>query len=133
MQKIEWNDSLSIGVDVIDEQHKMLIQHLTDIGAAIEMHQGEARISETLSFMVDYTDFHFAAEEQQMAEKDYAGLADQQAQHAEFKRMLRQLVEDFEEEGATKALATSINVFLGNWLVKHIQGIDMQFGRFLAE
>jgi hemerythrin len=28
MKEVEWADDLSIGVEVIDEQHKMLIQYL---------------------------------------------------------------------------------------------------------
>ncbi len=34
MSKIEWDDSLSVGVDLIDKQHKMLIQKLKDLSEA---------------------------------------------------------------------------------------------------
>ena len=125
MAKIEWDNSLSIGIKLIDEQHKMLIQRLSDLSGAIEMSRGEVETAKTLDFMVDYTDFHFSAEEKHMTE--------QKQQHAEFKGHLKQLVEDFEEEGPTKALGTSINVFLLNWLIKHIKGVDLKFGEFLNE
>ena len=133
MKKIEWDDSLSVGVDLIDEQHKMLIQRLSDLSGAIEMSQGEVETAKTLDFLVDYTDFHFSTEEKRMMEQNYPGLEEQKQQHAEFKGHLKQLVEDFEEEGPTKALGTSINVFLLNWLVKHIKGVDLKFGEFLNE
>jgi len=133
MAEIEWDNSLSIGVKLIDEQHKMLIQRLSDLSRAIEMSQGEVRTVTTLDFMVDYTDFHFTAEEKLMMEQNYPGLEHQKQQHAEFKGHLKQLVEDFEEEGSTKALSTSINVFLLNWLTKHIKGVDFKFGEFLNE
>jgi hemerythrin len=133
MAKIEWDNSLSIGVKLIDEQHKMLIQRLSDLSRAIEMTQGEVKIATTLDFMVDYTDFHFTAEEKHMAEQNYQGLEYQKQQHAEFKSLLKQLVDDFEEEGPTKALSTSINIFLLNWLTKHIKGVDHKFGEFLNE
>ena len=133
MGKIEWDNSLSIGIDLIDEQHKMLIQRLNDISVAIEMSHGVEKIVQTLEFMVDYTDFHFSAEEEHMAKHDYPGLDNQKQQHEEFKGSLKQIVEDFEEEGATQALATSINVFLFNWLINHIKGVDHKFGEFLNE
>ncbi len=133
MQPIQWDPSLSIGVTLIDEQHQMLVQRLGDLGRAIDSSQGEARISEMLNFMIEYTDFHFSAEEAHMAAHAYPGLAAQQKQHKAFKGMLRQLVDDFREEGATKALATSINVFLTNWLIQHIQGVDAELGTFLNE
>ncbi len=133
MAEIEWDNSLSIGVKLIDEQHKMLIQRLSDLSGAIEMSQGEVETAKTLDFLVDYTDFHFSTEEKRMMEQNYPGLEEQKQQHAEFKGHLKQLVEDFEEEGPTKALGTSINVFLLNWLVKHIKGVDLKFGEFLNE
>jgi hemerythrin len=131
--KIEWDNSLSVGIDLIDEQHKMLIQRLDDLSRAIEMTQGPVEIAKTLDFMIDYTDFHFSTEEKHMAEHNYPGLDEQKAQHDQFKGLLKHLVEDFEEEGATRALATSINIFLANWLVNHIKGTDVRFGKFLSE
>ena len=74
MAKIEWDDSLSVGVDLIDEQHKMLIQKLRDLSDAFEIGREMNRIMQTLEFMVDYTDFHFSAEEETMTKYDYPGL-----------------------------------------------------------
>ena len=133
MAEIEWDNSLSIGVKLIDERHKMLIQRLSDLSRAIEMSQGEVRTVATLDFTVDYTDFHFSTEEKHIMEQNYPGLEYQKQLHAEFKSHLKRLVEDFEEEGPTKALGTSINVFLHNWLIKHIKGVDHKFGEFLNE
>ena len=133
MAKIEWNDSLSIGIDLIDEQHKMLIQRLNDLSKAVEMKQGETEIMKTLEFMIDYTDFHFSSEEKHMTEQMYPGLDYQLKQHKEFKDTLAHIVEDFEEEGPTRALVTSINTFLVNWLINHIKDVDLKFGEFLKE
>ena len=133
MARIELKDSLSVGVKLIDEQHKMLIQRLSDLSEAIEMSRGEVEIVKTLGFMVDYTDLHFSAEEDIMAEQNYPGLEHQKKQHAEFKSNLKQLVEDFEEEGATKVLAISLDAYLINWLIKHIEGVDLELGVFLNE
>ena len=133
MTKIEWDDSLSIGVDLIDEQHKMLIQKLSDLSEAFEMGREMNKIMQTLEFMVDYTDFHFSAEEENMAKFDYPGLEEQKEKHREFVVTLNNIVEDFKEEGPTSSLATSINVFLHNWLVNHIEGVDLKLGQFLTK
>lgn len=133
MAKIEWDDSLSVGVDLIDEQHKMLIQKLRDLSDAFESGREMNRIMQTLEFMVDYTDFHFTAEEKTMVKYDYPGLEEQKSQHKQFVVTLNNIVEDFKEEGPTSSLATSINVFLHNWLIKHIKGVDIKLGQFLTE
>ncbi len=58
MTQIEWNNDLSIGIKLVDEHHKMLIQRLNDLSKAVEMHHGEAEIMKTLQFLIDYTTFH---------------------------------------------------------------------------
>ena len=133
MAKIEWDDSLSIGVDLIDEQHKMLIQKLRDLSDAFEMGREMNKIMQTREFLIDYTDFHFSAEAETIVKYDYPGLELQQDQHKQFVVTLNHIVEDFKEEGPTKALATSINVFLHNWLINHIKGVDIKLGQFLTE
>lgn len=133
MSDFKWDDSLSVGVDLIDEQHKMLIEKLGDLSEALKKSVEHNEILKTLEFMIDYTDFHFTAEEKAMAEHDYPGLGFQQRQHAEFTDTLNNILEDFKEEGPTKSIATSVNVFLLNWLINHIKGVDLQLGKFLTE
>ena len=133
MSEFEWDDSLSVGVDLIDEQHKMLIEKLGDLSDALKKSVEHNEILKTLEFVIDYTDFHFTAEEKTMAENDYPGLEFQQQQHAEFKVTLNNILEDFKEEGPTTAVANSVNVFLLNWLINHIKGVDLQLGKFLTE
>lgn len=133
MTKIEWDDSLSVGVDLIDEQHKMLIQRIYDLSEAVKSTRGLEKILQTLGFMIDYTEFHFSTEEKHMTELGYPEYDAHKQQHEEFKSTLNHMVEDFEEDGATEALSTSINTFLINWLIKHIKSIDCKFGEFLQE
>jgi hemerythrin len=133
MAKVEWNDRLSVGVDLIDEQHKMLLKRLNDFSEAVDSRQGSGEIVRTLEFLVDYTDFHFGTEERHMGAIQYPGLDHHVVKHNEFKATLKNLGEDFEEEGATTALADSINTLLINWLIKHIEAVDQEFGTFLKE
>ncbi|NOY80265.1 MAG: hemerythrin family protein [Kiritimatiellaeota bacterium] len=133
MDEILWDESLSVGVRRIDEQHKALIRRLNAMARAVAQHEGEREILRTLGFLLDYTNFHFTDEEDLMASVQYPGLADQKAAHEDFKHMLRRMEEDLQEEGATKALADSINNFLLLWLTRHIRKLDAPLGDFLAE
>ncbi len=133
MSAIEWDDSLSVGVDLIDEQHKMLIEKLKDLSDDFKKGHEQDRILKTLGFMIDYTDFHFTAEEKVMADHEYPGLDIQKQQHAEFKTTLDNILLDLREDGPTNALAESINVFLLNWLIDHIKGMDLKLGKFLSK
>jgi hemerythrin len=133
MSEIAWDDSLSVGVGLIDDQHKMLIEKLKDLSDDFKQGHEQNKIMKTLGFMIDYTDFHFTAEEKVMAENDYPELEDQQQQHAEFKTTLENILLDLREDGPSDELAKSINVFLLNWLVNHIKGSDQRLGAYLNE
>jgi hemerythrin len=131
MSKIEWTPSLAVGIAVIDDQHKEWIKRMADLSAAVAENRGVEHISKTLSFLVDYTGFHFSAEENLMREKAYPGLAVHREQHEELRKTLADLVRDFEEEGATHELARFTDTFLMNWLTEHIRTMDVKVGVFL--
>jgi hemerythrin len=133
MAKSLWNDSLSVGVDTIDDQHKMLLKNLAELSEAVEGHSGPSEIAGTLDFLVDYTDFHFGTEEKHMEENDYPEYEQHLALHNQFKTTLANLGEDFQEEGATPALAEAINTLLINWFLKHIEVVDQKLGAFFTE
>jgi len=133
MGKIEWDDSLLIGVELIDEQHKKWIEHIRNVQAAIEARRGMPQIASTLDFLINYTQFHFSTEEKSMSETGYSGLKDHRAMHEELKGTLDNLIEDFTEEGVTEKLSEAIGTFLVNWLRNHIRVVDQAFAAFLKE
>ena len=133
MTKVAWDKRLSIGITLIDEQHKSLIKKLNDVSSAIDNGLGQREVSKTLEFLTEYADFHFSAEEKAMKDNDYPGIERQKIMHQEFMDTLSNLEQVFEEEGSTSALSDAINNFLFNWLTSHIQGLDKEFGDFLAK
>jgi hemerythrin len=133
MKTLEWTDRLSVGVALIDEQHKTWIGHYNSLAEALATQQGPSHIAETLGFLVDYTGMHFSTEKKHMSESGYPGMDAHLARHSELNKTLANLVEDFEEEGATQVLAEYMDTFLGNWLITHIQEVDMKLGAFFKE
>ena len=133
MSKIDWSDDLSVGVELIDEQHKQLIEHLNNLSNAVKNYQGPTEIPDTLSFLIDYTDFHFSEEEQSMKAHNYPAYDTHKAKHEEFKTILAYMESEFRDDGPTAQLAESIDTLLVNWLLKHIKSVDVAFGAFLKE
>ncbi len=131
MKEVQWTDNMSVGIELIDKQHKMLIQHLNNLIKSLEPNQGLTEVANTLSFLIDYTQFHFSEEEKHMVANKYPGLDQHKMKHEEFKTTLANLEEEFTEDGATHVLADSINTLLVNWLIKHICNVDVEFGAFL--
>ena len=133
MEKLVWNETLSVGIALIDEQHKTWIDRFNALAEAIAEHGAQRQIAMTLGFLIDYTHFHFATEEKQMTAHSYPGFAEHLQKHEELRVTLADLVRDFEEDGPTQILADAVNTFLGNWLIKHIQQIYQKFGAFVKE
>ncbi|MCD4690971.1 bacteriohemerythrin [bacterium] len=133
MSSIVWNDNLSVGIDLIDEQHKSLISKIAELDEALRTGQGPAEIVRILGFLMDYTVFHFGTEERNMKAHSYPAIDGHLVKHEEFKATLANLSDDFREEGATQALADAIDTLLMNWFVKHIKDVDHKFGEFLRE
>ncbi|MGA1865966.1 MAG: bacteriohemerythrin [Thermoplasmatota archaeon] len=131
MDRIEWDQSLSVGVEIIDAQHRMLIARLDDLSKALEQHREGALILKTLDFLSKYTHFHFDEEEKKMKESAYPHYEEHHRLHLEFIEKLMEMEQDFEEDGVTRALGESVNTFLWNWLVDHIREVDTRFGKFL--
>ena len=131
MKEIVWTEDLSVGIELIDAQHKMLIQRLNDLKQSLELQQGPEKIAATLGFLIDYTEFHFSAEEKHMEANGFKEVEDHKKIHETFKATLRNLEDEFNEEGATHLLADSMDSLLVNWLFKHIKGTDVAFGSFL--
>lgn len=133
MNKLQWTDALSVGVEQIDNQHKQWIAHFNAAVDAIAAQLGTDHIIKDLGFLVDYTSTHFAAEEGYMAAAKYPALPAHQAKHQELRDTLADLVRDFEEEGATEPLSAAVGTFLGNWLTTHILEVDAKFGAYAKE
>jgi hemerythrin len=131
MAGLTWNDDLSVGIDLIDSQHKMMISRLNEVYAAVEEKKGVGLIVKTFDFLTDYTNFHFSTEEKHMKEQEYPEMEYHVGQHNEFKKTLNNLFQDFKEEGATVDLSESLSKFLIMWFVTHIRNTDLKFGRFL--
>ncbi|VGO21009.1 bacteriohemerythrin [Pontiella sulfatireligans] len=133
MNEVKWTDDLSVGVELIDDQHKELIQRLNNLTKAVEQQHGPNEIPDTLSFLIDYTDFHFSMEERNMKAHGYPAFEAHKAKHEEFKTILAYMESEFRDDGPTAVLAESIETLLVNWLLKHIRGVDVKFGAFLKE
>lgn len=133
MSRMTWDDSLSIGVELIDEQHKKWIERLSDVQAAIEDLRGMPQIANTLDFLVDYTEFHFSTEEKSMSDTGYPELENHRAKHQELKGTLDDLIADFRDYGVTEKLSQAVGTLLGNWLRDHIRVVDQAFAVFLKE
>jgi hemerythrin len=131
MKNIQWQNSLSVGIEPIDTQHKQWIEYFNDTAEAFASQSNRTQTSKTLGFLIDYTETHFSTEEKYMSTNNYPAFREHKAKHDELRSTLANLVRDYEDEGITSKLTEAMDTFLGNWLVQHIREVDMKFGAFI--
>lgn len=132
MRKIAWNDSFALGIRLVDEQHKQWIEKLNNLASAIESNQEAQHISETLNYLVSYSEFHFAAEEELMAAHNYPELEQHKLAHKKFRDTLTDLLLlQVGKADALRNVSDSVNNFQISWLTNHITKVDRKFADFL--
>ena len=133
MAIFEWDDSLSVGIEEVDNRHKELITKLDDLAECILKKKGKDKIGTILRFMDDYAKIHFSTEEDYMVKHDYPGLDLHIKQHEKFRDTTKRLIKELESEKDMESFASSVQRFLIDWLILHIKTTDQKFGGFLKE
>ena len=129
MPFFSWNPTYSVGVAELDKQHKVLFDLINKLYDAMQVGQGSKEVGNVITEMINYTQFHFTAEEKYLTTYKYIELGKQKASHEGFVKK----VKDFQSQYQQGKLAISIEVmnFLRDWLVTHIQVEDKKYSAFL--
>ncbi len=128
---IEWTDELSVGIQEIDEQHKILVGLLNRLYEAIIKKTDDLEIERVLNELAQYTVIHFAVEESLMRIFNYPDYEEHKRHHEE----LTQQVVDLQRKLNQGEVSISMEVlhFLRHWLTEHIMGEDKRYGPYMLE
>lgn len=130
MPPIQWTDALTMGIQTLDQQHKGLFELYEGLCAAQSEAGPTCTSQELLEALRAYAEDHFHIEEGYMQAFGYPDFDAHTAEHEAF------LLDMGRFEAACDSGDASVQDmldYLGNWLVEHIQGVDMKMGRFLEE
>jgi len=126
---IRWSQNLSVGIDSIDEQHKVLVGLINELYKQMHSGLGKDAVGSTLGRLVDYTANHFKYEEKLFKEHNYS----EQSGHKELHSTLVGQVVQFQQEytRGEKDVSLELMEFLKEWLLTHIKKTDMAYSSFL--
>ncbi|PKO48613.1 MAG: hypothetical protein CVU31_05165 [Betaproteobacteria bacterium HGW-Betaproteobacteria-4] len=127
---VHWDDSLRVGIDVIDEHHRYLFDLTNDLFEVVSTKQSSREVARVLKALDQYVEIHFRAEERMMEHYGYGGLQQQQTQHGEFEERLGEFYEELHNNPLTAPF--DILVYLRSWLVGHILNEDAQLRELLV-
>ena len=121
---IAWSRELETGYEKIDTQHKQLFKMVSDLIESCQRKDSRITIEETLLFLVEYTAKHFADEEKIALLYKYPQFAEHRRMHVKFTELVGNFVKQYEEDGDSESLSTTVHKVIVSWLIQHIQGED---------
>lgn len=131
MALINWNDSFSVNVAVIDKQHKELIAMINELNDAMKEGKGRDVAGKIVNNLAIYTATHFRTEEDLFAKFGYPGSDSHKKEHAAFVKKVAEFKEGYEK--GRLSLTTEVMNFLSDWLKHHIMGTDKKYSQFFSD
>lgn len=128
---IPWNDNLSIGIALIDEQHQEIFARVNALLAASTGQAAQGKIGELFDFLDVYTRDHFTFEEEIQQRAGYPRHAEHKKMHDGFRNTLDVLKLRHAENPDPNSLRAEVNQFVVDWLIKHISGEDQELAAYI--
>lgn len=128
---VEWTDELSVQIEEIDEQHKILVGLINQLYESIIVQNSTIEVDRVLDELVQYTIIHFAVEESLMRIFHYPN----HDEHKHHHEALTKQVIDIQNKVKNKEAEVSMELlnFLRSWLTNHIMIEDKQYIPFFLE
>jgi hemerythrin len=131
---VEWDKKYSVGIPLIDDQHKELIENTNRLYQGCLAKTETERMTffmEAVKSVVDYVKYHFSAEEKMLENVKSPELQTQKKQHEMFVKRLLDDVREF-QEGQKFALNNFVR-FLRDWILSHIAMEDTKYARYIFD
>jgi hemerythrin len=128
MSLLEWDETFSLGINEFDEHHKHLITLLNITYDCLVNKESDEKLATVLDGLLDYTGYHFAAEEHWMKEHQFEAMSKHIQEHEIFILRVMDFYRDF--NCGTAHLTHDVLQFLSSWLTTHILSSDAEYGSY---
>lgn len=122
----KWDESLSTGVSLLDEQHQALFDCLNDLEKATKQ-QAMLATFHAMEKLGRYVKDHFSAEERLMKQCGYPWLTEHLQEHRSFSDKLFELRKCYLDHD----ISADLIAFLREWLERHVARTDMDYVPYL--
>jgi hemerythrin len=131
MSFLSWKEELSVNIAAVDEEHRILIDHLNKLYDAMTARSRKEVVLSALGDLIESSRRHFTHEEKIMSETGYPGYLAHIIEHETLTKRINELKEDVASGKRTVDL--DVMHFLKEWLQSHILSKDMAISSYLHE
>lgn len=128
---IQWKKEYEVGITFVDNQHRRLVELINELFASVQNGQARKVLAGVMAELVEYTKTHFGQEEKMFMDSEYPGKKGHLEQHKEFIATIAKVESDF--LAGRVIMGSETLSFLKDWLLKHIQGTDRGYIKFVKK
>jgi hemerythrin-like metal-binding protein len=122
---IKWDDQYSVGISIIDEEHKKLIDVMNIAIVAKEQNYNSDKTKEVFNAMVEYTNKQFSTEEEDMLKSN---LPRYLFYRNELLNYIDSMIANYKDLTMDNyQIINEILEFLKQWFVNHILETDKEY------
>ncbi|WP_018963592.1 bacteriohemerythrin [Coprothermobacter platensis] len=132
MAAIVWKDEYSVGIKMVDDQHKELFARINKLFDEIQK-GNKNEVLQVLNFLNDYTVYHFNAEQNLMAQAKYPDLEEHIKKHEWFKGQIKAFHDEIDNKGVGVTVTVKLNKVLVDWLINHVTKTDTQYAPYVKQ
>ena len=121
-----WNERFEVGIKIIDEQHKGLVDIMNELCNSLDKGTEKDVIEEVLKELNDFAVSHFGTEEKYFREFNYEKTKEHVAEHNKFREKIKSLQKDCDEEKCVN-VSTEVMNYLGEWFAGHVLKFDREY------
>jgi hemerythrin len=132
-EHVTWSPSYSMGIKIIDDQHKGLLDFVNDLFNHSTGDEAAERFyfTEVIQQAVQYVKNHFQTEEKLMIATKFPGYAEHKKVHDEFTLTVIKSVKDF--ESGKRLVLEKFARFLKDWVLTHVAVMDVQYAHYFKK
>lgn len=131
MPLVLWDNSFSVNVKEIDEQHQRLFDLINSLYEAMKKGQGKEILPKIIDELFHYVEKHFSTEEKYFDKFNYPESESHKLEHYNFLKKVSEFKKSY--EASQIGLTIDIITFLQEWLVRHIKVVDKKYSAFFNE
>lgn len=131
MTHIEWKEVYAIGIYAIDQQHKRVMEIISELYQAHKSGVYHTVITDVLNDLFECTVNYFGIEEQMHIDYEYPKASRHKQEHEQFIVRLNELRKIEQKDNLLLSLKTLD--MLKDWTISHMLGSDKEFAEYLEQ
>lgn len=130
MTKFVWTEQLDVGIEVIDQQHRKIVEYINQLDDVHSSGHSRKEVGKLINALIDHTIYHFGFEENIQEKVGYPYIKAHQRLHVQFAKRVSDFQARFDKG---EDIYQDLGSFLAAWLLDHLKHDDSDYAESARE